>query len=394
MSMKQSQVQVLLIITLCILVIGIGCVEVPEQTNRSGQGTQLLPDSVSGGSGTDDKAASESEESGSSSANSESGEPVETPEVPLVEVTPYPNVDIQTHVPVYQDLYNQSVASPEIKLIPIYSLEDKEFLNSGMAFQYILTDPPAYIVLDFEPKMDSITKVFGKRTGDREGDTTIEITRPNPDAWFEMKVYDNETGDIIATEGFGKTYTEDLEKIVVLRQSGNYQLDFWGSFINTTITIKIPAEKATEEQLLAALQAEAESGDLLRVCYLILSDLPGGWSQTGDEEHTASLYKSTFTNVATGSRFNQVVQEFSSQDEVDSAYNSIYEEIQHLTPRTVSVGEEGVSYNSVRKNGILFKDGLFLVQLDSFSYPPVPVEELKDYATIIEGRIQSSDSGS
>jgi len=388
--MKQSQVHVLLIIIICILVISIGCVEVPEQTNRSGQGTNLLSGSVSGGSGTDDEPVPESEESGSSSTGSDSGKPVSTPELPVVAVTPNPHGDVQTHVPVYQNLYNQTVSYEETKLIPIYSLQDQEFLNSGMAFQYSLTNPPAYIVLDFEPKMDSITKVFGKRTGDREGDTTIEITRPNPDAWFEMKIYDKDTGNIVATEGFGKTYTEDLNKTVALRKNGNYQLDFWGSFINTTITIKIPVDKATNEQYMAALQAEAESGNLLGFCYLILPDLPGGWSQTGDEEHTANLYKSTFTHIASGSRFNQVLQKFSSQKEVDSAYGSIYEEVSHLTPRTGTLGEEGVSYTSVRKNGILFKEGLYLVQLDSFSYPPVPVGELEDYAAIIEGRIQSA----
>ncbi len=371
-----------------------GCVEVPEQTNRSEQGIQLLSDSVAKESDTGNVSLSDTEENTDLSASSDSGESLNTPPLSIVEVTPNPHGDVQTHIPMYQNLYNQAVVSPETVLIPIYSLKDREFMMSGMAFQYSVTTLPTYIILDFMPKMDTISKVFDKRTGDKEGTVQLDITRPNPDSWLEMKVYDTKTGEIVTIEGFGKIYTEDLEKTIVIRESGDYQFDFWGSFINATITIKIPLDKATAEQYQAALQAEAESSGLLGFYYLILQDLPVGWYQTGDPEHTTSFYKSTFTNPASGSRFNQVLQELPSVNEADSVYTAMYEEIKHLTPRTISIGQDGVSYDSVRKSGIIFKKGRVVVQLDSFSYPPVSVSELKDYATIIEGRIRNENSGS
>lgn len=388
MNMRQYRNIVPLIIVFSFLLAFTGCVETPPQQGDYEPGIDLIPDSLTGISGGVTDSSGSGEEGGADgSSGSESSE--DALPVPVVEVTPNPHSNVQSHTPLYQNLYTQEVITPHTVLIPVYTTGEKEYLNSGMAFLYTVTTPPVYVVLSFKPKMDTITKVFDKRTGDKEGTVSLDITRPSPYSWMEMTIYDTETGNPVAIEGYGKIYTEDLEKTVILRESGTYQFDFWGSFINSTITLKIPLEKATEEQYQAALRAESKDSGKLGFVYLILPDLPGGWSQTGDSEHTATLYKSTLTHPASGSRFNQIIQKFSSESDAEKGYNTLKDEIGHLTIRTLSIGEDGISYESVRKNGILYKKGLMVVQLDSYSYPPVPISELKRYAEIIEGRIES-----
>ncbi|NLI41507.1 MAG: hypothetical protein GX421_10075, partial [Caldisericales bacterium] len=67
----------------------------------------------------------------------------------------------------------------------------------------------------------------------------------SPASYFEIRVRDKETGEIVEKDGFGKTYSVDTRKVLQVRTSGEYLIEFSGNDIIATVQMRIPAPPGT-----------------------------------------------------------------------------------------------------------------------------------------------------
>ncbi len=138
----------------------------------------------------------------------------------------------------YQDIYNNEL-----------SLKDYT-----VAYAYDLKNPPLIIDFDVKPKMDDLTIWSESRSGSLSGATTgsgggvvdpkradvyTQVTQLSPDAWFEIKVLDKTTGNVVLDDGFGKTFGGNTKKTVSIRSFGNYQIEMSGNKVNVSVRMYI-----------------------------------------------------------------------------------------------------------------------------------------------------------
>lgn len=65
---------------------------------------------------------------------------------------------------------------------------------------------------------------------------TVYVTYPDPDARFEIKVYD-ESGGLVANEGFGGQYDTGMKDVITFLTQGNYTIDMTGKRVEFEISI-------------------------------------------------------------------------------------------------------------------------------------------------------------
>ena len=66
---------------------------------------------------------------------------------------------------------------------------------------------------------------------------TINITYPSPNAWFEVKVLDAGSGEVIDKRGFHKEYSEMTKQEFMVRNQGNYQVEISGTDVFAEVRI-------------------------------------------------------------------------------------------------------------------------------------------------------------
>lgn len=314
------------------------------------------------------------------------------PNVAVVQVTPRNYEGLPTAVPTqsYSAQLNQSAIGPGKQYVNIYEI-NHSFVNDAIAYSYTVVNPPLYIDLGFLPVLGNDVISYQKRTGDKDGQINVTVNRPLKDSWFEMRVYNTKDGSEVMREGFGKTYSQD-NKTVSLLTSGTYEFDFVGNQMNATITLKVPMSDAALLQLqnvTGMLEEQKQSAGLISSVYLVISDLPSEWIQAGDIVKTGTEYQSIFIYPASGYKLDQKIKKFTSPDAAISAMNALKTAASGDNPATTLIGQGGFQYESVRKSELTFVQGYYLVDLVSYSVPPVPVTELQRYGGIIVSRINS-----
>ena len=65
---------------------------------------------------------------------------------------------------------------------------------------------------------------------------TVYVTYPDPEARFEIKVYD-ESGSLVAVEGFGGQYDTGMKDVITFLTQGNYTIEMTGKWIEFEISI-------------------------------------------------------------------------------------------------------------------------------------------------------------
>jgi hypothetical protein len=313
------------------------------------------------------------------------------PDVAVVQVTPRSYEGLPSPAPTeyYSARSNKSAIGPGKEFVTIYEF-NHSFTNDAVAYAFNLQNPPLYIDLQFSPVIGTDIISFEKRTGDKEGQIDVTVNRPLKDAWFEMRVY-NQDGLEITREGYGKTYSQD-NKTVTLRSSGSYQFDFVGNKMNATVVLKVPMSESALARygnltgLLADKKAESE---LIPEVQLLLSDLPPEWQQSGEVTRNEHEYQSVFVHQASGYKLHQTIKRFESTQAALSALSTLKSSASGDNPSTALIGQEAFQYETVRKTGVAYVQGLYLVDLVSYSVPALPVTELQRYGGIILSRITS-----
>jgi len=317
--------------------------------------------------------------------------------------TPLPNVTYDTFVKVtpkdYSELkvdkptsylgYGEPKTSDNKTFVTIYELTNQTFANNASAYAYDLLTPPLYINLNFYPKMveDKIERY--KRTGDKEGTVVYSRIQPSRDSWFEMRIYNLDTGNEITREGYGKVY-DITNKSAVIRSSGRLQFDFMGDDISVDISMKMPVNSSVVkeyESVNSLIEEKKAEVKLIPMIYLVESDLPEGWKENEGNTRTDTKYSSMFILQSAGSSINQDISRYPDLKQATDAYEQT--KVKNSGEKQVSIltGDEGYGFESVRMNGVVFRQGEYVVEITSFAIPPVSFDDLKKYAGIVSNKI-------
>jgi hypothetical protein len=250
-SMNRTITHCIIILVIISLVICSGCIvptkEKPAPASQSGGTNYLVP----GTGGNQQMPSTDNPSQGSTSLS-----PTQTPmpddtryltQVPTYPITTdsgpsYRNlsayVEPTQQIPAYQDIYNNEL-----------SLKDYT-----VAYAYELKNPPLIINYEVKPKMDQLTKWSESRTGSLSGATTgtaggivdpkradlyTAVSQLSPNAWFEIRVIDKSTGNIVLDDGYGKTFGGETKRTVSVRSYGNYQVEMSGNEVNVTVRMYI-----------------------------------------------------------------------------------------------------------------------------------------------------------
>lgn len=107
------------------------------------------------------------------------------------------------------------------------------------SFSQDLTSPPLYIRFSLNPVMINRHVVANIGTSIEHMINTTEVS---PNAWFEVKVFDAKSGNLVDHQGFGKDYTYMPDQEFMVREPGNYRVEMSGHevFANISILTGVP----------------------------------------------------------------------------------------------------------------------------------------------------------
>jgi hypothetical protein len=111
-------------------------------------------------------------------------------------------------------------------------------LGNAFSLSFDLKNPP--LVIHYKVIPDNITDIkwFEPRDSEKLIDTAI-VNRPSEFAWFELKIYNNDS--LYDREGWGRVYGIPLStQEIVLRNPGMYQIEFSGQnvAVNSEVLVK------------------------------------------------------------------------------------------------------------------------------------------------------------
>ena len=155
--------------------------------------------------------------------------------------TPFPTGTPVTTRPTSSPLPNISVEPTVYKIIYLNTID---FTYSVSAYSTTVETPPLIIEICLVPKMVTRNIWYESRFTTREDVYTTQ-TYISPASYFEIRVRDKETGEIVEKDGFGKTYSVDTRKMLQVRTSGEYLIEFSGNDIIATVQMRIPAPPGT-----------------------------------------------------------------------------------------------------------------------------------------------------
>lgn len=156
----------------------------------------------------------------------------------LTQATPYPTGSGPTPRTTYGNLPNATDEQPTVYKV-IY-LDTLNFTYSVSAYSTTITDPPLIIEICLSPKMVTRNIWYESRYTTREDVYTTQ-TYISPASYFEIRVRDKATGDIVEKDGFGKTYSVETKKVMNIRSAGEYLIEFSGNDIVATVQMRVPA---------------------------------------------------------------------------------------------------------------------------------------------------------
>ena len=140
----------------------------------------------------------------------------------------------------------KAVPIPEKTLAAVDYLEifheNQTFTGSSHAIAYNLQNPPMIISYTAYPQVltdlkYTLNRDAGKKTTDGK---LVNVTRWDENSWFEITIFDKtRDGKLVAKEGFGRGYDQDLSKEMVIRNPGNYQIKFEGNYMSADIVVKV-----------------------------------------------------------------------------------------------------------------------------------------------------------
>jgi len=104
-------------------------------------------------------------------------------------------------------------------------------------------NPPLLVDFTFIPDNVSDIKPIDYKMVKTMYHMNVSIDRPYEHSWFELRVSNNETGDILAQEGVGKIYGLQYDHQLLVPNTGKIAFDIAGQYGNLTLSIKMKKPK-------------------------------------------------------------------------------------------------------------------------------------------------------
>ncbi len=215
--MKGARIVSLLVVVLAIGVLVSGCITPPKEN----------PGSLSQGKG-----------------NVGTSEPTAAPTHVVIDTlfvtpaTPFPTPTTSPPPNSYTNLPEPTIEPTVYKVVYRNAIP---FSNNATAYSVTVKTPPLFIEMCLSPKMVTRNIWYESRFTTRE-DVYVTQTVISPNAYFEVRVRDRGSGNIIAEDGFAKTYSIDKYRVLTIRTPGDFLVEFSGNDITAAVQMRVPAE--------------------------------------------------------------------------------------------------------------------------------------------------------
>jgi hypothetical protein len=150
--------------------------------------------------------------------------------------------EIETHEQIQPALARRS----DDHYVTLYSLNCQPLTQTMSHVYFNLANPPLVINYDVTPNTVTITKRIELHNKTYDNPETREVlvtlTRPYELTWAEVIVRNKDTGQIVYTDGFGRTYSFESPRQILVLKPGNYDFEFNGDFGLINLTMKAVRE--------------------------------------------------------------------------------------------------------------------------------------------------------
>jgi hypothetical protein len=123
----------------------------------------------------------------------------------------------------YEETYEQIYTSNRS-----YKFGQKEVVSHD------LVRPPLYIRFNITPGMVVREKLVDIGLSSEHN---ISVTYVNPNAWFEVTVFDSGNGTIVDKRGFNKDYSQIAKQEFMVRTRGTYRIEMSGNDVVVDVQI-------------------------------------------------------------------------------------------------------------------------------------------------------------
>jgi len=126
--------------------------------------------------------------------------------------------------------------------VTVYSLTNQKVSQVLPIVSFSLLNPPLVIDYDVIPTNATDIKYMEYKEMATVHEENLVINRPYEDAWFMIFVRNKDTGELVTEDGFGRSYSFQSPRQLVLRETGNYSFEFTGDYANLDLTMKVKQE--------------------------------------------------------------------------------------------------------------------------------------------------------
>jgi hypothetical protein len=126
--------------------------------------------------------------------------------------------------------------------VTIYSLAGQKISQVLPIVSFSLLNPPLVIDYNVTPSRAVDVKYVEYKEMATTYKENLVINRPYEDTWFMVIVRNKDTGEIVTEDGFGRTYSFQSPRQLVLRECGNYSFELTGDYGNLDLTMKVKQE--------------------------------------------------------------------------------------------------------------------------------------------------------
>jgi len=152
-----------------------------------------------------------------------------------VTIEPKKSREVETHTYIQPTIAQRY----EEGYVTIYSLANQKVSQALPLISFSLLNPPLVIDYNVTPVNTVDVKYMVYKEVSTVYQENVPIVRPYEDAWFEVIVRNKDTGQIVTEDGYGRTYSFQAPRQLVLRECGNYSLEFTGGFAELDLSVKV-----------------------------------------------------------------------------------------------------------------------------------------------------------
>ena len=147
-----------------------------------------------------------------------------------------------TSAPKLQDITQHMPIPSTDDYFTIYAINDQDAVTTLPYVSFNLVNPPLVIDYDITPLNISEEKDLDYKIISTVFHEKLTINRPYEQDWFRVIVRDRNTGKVVAEDGYGRTYSLDSPKKLVVYNGGNFRFEFSGEYVNVSLTMKVKKE--------------------------------------------------------------------------------------------------------------------------------------------------------